>query len=207
MDSASSACAMIIPPRGIGGGKAVAISRPHPPDYFHGIAALPLDESNRKALIKMAHDTTCDGADGENRANRRNGVSGYGGSRNRHIENKASFHMAIGQYHPRVRVFRYETTVGTLLADFGIIMLLQPLDFRGELAALVLLRVEAHDESALEHGRHQPVEFSQMVDVGDHPRVHFGGDRGRNDDFADRGVDGVTAKDATLAACVAHIGK
>ena len=71
----------------------------------------------------------------------------------------------------------------------------------------MLLRVDAHDESALEYGHHQAIEFSEMIDVRDHTRVHFGGDRGRNDDFADRGVDGVTAKDATLAAGIAHIGK
>src|SRR5262249_46315334 len=117
------------------------------------------------------------GADGEPRDDRRNGIRGYGGPRNRHIENEASFHMAIGQYHSRVRVFRYETTVGTLLADFGILVLLEPLDFRCELATLVLLRVDAHDESALQHGPHQPIELSDMVDVRARPRVHCGGDR------------------------------
>jgi hypothetical protein len=168
---------------------------------------LPLDESNGKALIKVAHDAARKRADGENGADRRNGVRGCGGSGNRHIENEAGLHMAVGQYHSRVRVFRYETAISTLLAHFGILVLLQPLDFRSQLATFVLLYVDAHDESALEHAGHHAVEFSEMVDIRNHPCVHLGGYRRSDDDFADRRVDGVTAKDAALAAGIAHVGK
>src|SRR5262249_25199263 len=79
--------------------------------------------------------------------------------------------------------------------------------FRGELATVVRLHVDVHDESTPEHVRDQAIEFSEMVDMGYHPCVHLGGDGGSDDDAANRGIDGVTPEDATLAARIAHIGK